>query len=105
MSLARAYERRHQEAVQTTLPATLASPWPKPTSSSGSTTGAALGLALPLAVKPYSALRPRFRRLSSEEMAGKRGYDECYFCTETFGPDHKCLSKGIFLLELKVAWT
>ncbi|WVZ76347.1 LOW QUALITY PROTEIN: hypothetical protein U9M48_024329 [Paspalum notatum var. saurae] len=33
-------------------------------------------------------------------MAEKRRKGECYFCTEQFGPDHKCATKGVFLLEL-----
>jgi hypothetical protein len=44
--------------------------------------------------------RPRFRRLSPDEMADKRRKGECYFCPENFSLDHKCAMKGVFLMEL-----
>jgi hypothetical protein len=34
-------------------------------------------------------------------MADKRKKGECYFCTEKFSLDHKCASKGVFLMELE----
>jgi hypothetical protein len=34
-------------------------------------------------------------------MAGKRKKGECYFCIEKFSLDHKCASKGVFLMELE----
>jgi hypothetical protein len=30
----------------------------------------------------------------------KRANGECYRCTEKFTPDHKCASKGVFLIEM-----
>jgi hypothetical protein len=42
----------------------------------------------------------RFRRLSLEELVTKRANGECYRCMEKFTPDHKCVSKGVFLLEM-----
>jgi hypothetical protein len=42
-----------------------------------------------------------FRRLSPEEMADKRKKGECYFCLEKFSLEHKCASKGVFLMELE----
>jgi hypothetical protein len=44
--------------------------------------------------------RPRFRRLSPDEMVDKRRKGECYFCPEIFSLDHKCAMKGVFLMEL-----
>jgi hypothetical protein len=44
--------------------------------------------------------RPRFKRLSSEELAAKRASGECYHCTEKYTSDHICANKGVFLLEL-----
>jgi hypothetical protein len=34
-------------------------------------------------------------------MADKRKKGKCYFCTEKFSLDHKCASKGVFLMELE----
>jgi hypothetical protein len=34
-------------------------------------------------------------------MADKRKKGECYFCPEKFSPEHKCTSKGFFLMELE----
>jgi hypothetical protein len=34
-------------------------------------------------------------------MVDKRKKGECYFCTEKFSLDHKCASKGGFLMELE----
>jgi DNA-directed RNA polymerase subunit N (RpoN/RPB10) len=33
--------------------------------------------------------------------ANKRKKGECYFCLEKFSLDHKCASKGVFLMELE----
>jgi hypothetical protein len=44
--------------------------------------------------------RPRFKRLTAEEMAARRAKGECYNCSEKYSPDHKCGSKGVFLIEL-----
>jgi hypothetical protein len=33
-------------------------------------------------------------------MAEKRKKRECYFCPENFTQDHKCVMKGVFLMEL-----
>jgi predicted aspartyl protease len=35
-----------------------------------------------------------------KELAVKRVNDECYHCIEKFMPNHKCMSKDMFLLEL-----
>jgi hypothetical protein len=34
-------------------------------------------------------------------MADKRKKGECYFCPKKFSPEHKCTSKGFFLMELE----
>jgi hypothetical protein len=44
--------------------------------------------------------KPRFRRLIAEELAAKRANNECYYCPKKFSLDHKCTTKGVFLLEL-----
>jgi hypothetical protein len=44
--------------------------------------------------------RPRFRRLSPEELVAKRANGECYYYTEKFSNDHKCKTKSVFLLEM-----
>jgi len=38
--------------------------------------------------------RPRFRRLTPEEIADKRANGQCYFCPEKFSRDHKCAARG-----------
>ncbi|WVZ94190.1 hypothetical protein U9M48_040114 [Paspalum notatum var. saurae] len=93
MSLARAYERRLREAD------------PAPTATAARPMARAKGtlpvppLAGPSNPKADGGSRPKFRRLSPEELAEKRRKGECFFCSEQFGPEHKCISKGIFLLE------
>jgi hypothetical protein len=49
---------------------------------------------------PARSLRSRFHRLSPEEMAEKWKKGECYFCLEKYSQDHKCVMKGVFLMEL-----
>lgn len=44
--------------------------------------------------------KPRFRRLSLEEIAEKRAIRQCYFCPEKFSKDHNCATKGVFFLSL-----
>jgi hypothetical protein len=51
--------------------------------------------------KVAAAPRPRFKRLSPEELAAKRAKGECYHCTEKYSLDHKCAARGVFLLELE----
>jgi hypothetical protein len=44
--------------------------------------------------------RPWFKRRTTEELAAKQACGECYHCPEKYTADHKCASKGVFLLEL-----
>lgn len=83
INLARAYERRMALAVSTHSTA-------RP---------AARGVSTPIK-SVVGNQRPRFKRLSSEELAAKRASGECYHCTEKYTVDHKCANKGVFLLEL-----
>jgi hypothetical protein len=82
MHLARAYERRltmsKMGAKQTTSTA-------KSIASSATVT---------------SASWPLFRHRSPEELVAMCANGECYRCTKKFTPDHKCASKGVFLLEM-----
>jgi hypothetical protein len=50
---------------------------------------------------PAPSTRSHFHRLTPEEMADKRKKGECYFYMEKFSLDHKCASKGGFLMELE----
>jgi len=96
MSLARAYERRGLEAAAVGVARTTA----RTRTPSGPGHHV---LALPApggATKPDEPPRPRFRRLSPEEIAEKRASGQCYFCPEKFTKDHKCAAKGVFLLEI-----
>jgi hypothetical protein len=81
MSLARAYERR-AEAVSV-LKTAAASRIPG------------------LGAKTMTPPRPRFKRLTPAELAAKRASGECYHCPEKYSADHKCSSKGVFLLEME----
>jgi hypothetical protein len=89
MSLARAYERRENEAT-------------KERASKGGRAGPIQQkpMAPALAQKTVPNPRSRFRRLSAEELAAKRARGECYNCTEKYTADHKCAVKGVFFLEL-----
>jgi hypothetical protein len=86
MRLAQAYERRLSLVISDATKATS-----KPFKSASSTSSSAVASSTP---------RSCFRRLSQEELAVKRENGECYHCTEKFMPDHKCKSKGVFLLEM-----
>ncbi|CAL4917571.1 unnamed protein product [Urochloa decumbens] len=87
MSLARAYELRSKEAARAINPYTTRSK-PRPSSPSSSAPA-----------KPDEPPRPRFRRLSPEEIVEKRASGQCYFCLEKFTPEHKCAAwGGVFCL-------
>jgi hypothetical protein len=47
-----------------------------------------------------TANKPRFKRLSPEELATKRANKECYHCPEKYSADHMCTTKGVFLIQL-----
>lgn len=83
MSLARAYERRLEVVVGGRGTAGRLTDRPKPMGSSTATTP-----------------KPRFRRLTPRELAAKRASGECYHCVEKYTPNHKCVGKGVFLVEL-----
>ncbi|WVZ58543.1 LOW QUALITY PROTEIN: hypothetical protein U9M48_008809, partial [Paspalum notatum var. saurae] len=100
MSLARAYERRNLAADSTSGAATRAQPKPRPHLPPVATLPAAAATSQPGVPRLEAPPRQRFRRLSPEEVADKRRKGECYFCSEKFSPDHKCASKGVFLLQL-----
>jgi hypothetical protein len=90
MHLARVYERRLMHTGNSTGQSTAALEVPsKP---------AAPTMARPAAT---TTNRPRFRRLSPDELAAKRASGECYHCKEKYSPEHKCSGRGIFLLELE----
>jgi hypothetical protein len=87
MSLTRAYERRIATAkTGTKSTASVASKTTTSSAASSATTA--------------STPRPRFRRLSPEELAAKRANNKCYYYPEKFTNDHRCKAKGVFLLEL-----
>jgi hypothetical protein len=92
MSLARAYERR------TVLPTDAA--LSKPSHSNPRSSTAATTVVTVIPPKSVAPAKPRFKRLTMEEMAAKRANGECYYCPEKYTGDHKCPVKGVFLLEL-----
>jgi hypothetical protein len=99
MSLAQAFERRGNMAPTTTVVSSYPAPWSRvPAASTALVTPLASAQSLAPSTR---STRSRFRRLSPEEMADKRKKGECYFCSEKFTPDHKCATKGIFLMELE----
>jgi hypothetical protein len=83
MSLARAYERKEENV------AALRDKPGHRTPSSIKGTGSVLGPGL---------LLPIAREI--EEFAAKRANGECYHCNEKYYADHKCIAKGVFLLEM-----
>jgi hypothetical protein len=90
MSLARAYERR--DAL---VPGAKGTPYKgssRVTMAAGSTGTAPQ--------KSTTTNKPRFKRLSPEELATKRANGECYHCPEKYSVDHKCNTKGVFLIQL-----
>jgi hypothetical protein len=86
MNLARAYERR----ISVSTPDTIKG-GPKTSKSAPAATSS---------VAVSSTPRPRFRRLSPEELAAKQANGECYRCPEKYVKGHRCSSKGVFLLEM-----
>lgn len=88
MSLARAYGRRMMVTV-------------KNGPGRGNNRNPPMTTAPPSGQKQPNQIKPRFKRLSAEELAAKRVNGECYHCTEKYSADHKCTSKGVFLLELE----
>ena len=86
MNLTRAYERRDTE-VNNALRGMYRAPTTKTDAS-------------PAQQRPTMVTRPRFKRLTAEEMAAKRANGECYHCAEKYTADHKCNARGVFLIEL-----
>lgn len=72
------------------LPLPLAEPQPPPISSTIAPTRS-------LVPSSPAAPRPRYRRLSPEEIADRHEKGLCYNCDEKFGPNHHCKA-GFFLL-------
>jgi len=95
MSLARD-EKRSAEAARAVIPAASRTA-PRPRHTAPTTQASA---SAPAATERPDDQRPRFRRLSPDEIAEKRLNGQCYFCPEKFTRDHKCARKGVFLLEL-----
>jgi len=92
MSLARAYERRTSSSFQAPKSAFRSKQLAAPSASAAST---------PTSELPKTeTAKPRFRRLSPEEIAENRANGQCYFCPEKFSKDHKCATKGVFLLAM-----
>jgi hypothetical protein len=91
MNLARAYERRVTPVATKGKSSGSASPL----ITGGQKTGTGMTV-----LKSANTNKPRFKRLTTEELAAKRANGECYRCTEKYSADHQCSSKGVFLLEL-----
>jgi hypothetical protein len=91
MNLARAYERRVTPVATKGKSSGSASPL----ITSGPKTGTCMTVP-----KSANTNKPRFKRLTTEELATKRANGECYRCTKKYSADHQCSSKGVFLLEL-----
>jgi hypothetical protein len=92
MSLARAYERRMALPTGTALS--------KPFRSNTRSSTDATTVVTLIPSKPVVPAKPRFKRLTMEEMAAKHANGECYYCLTKYAADHKCPVKGVFLLEL-----
>jgi hypothetical protein len=106
MSLARAFEHRASVVTPTTIacyqsrsrvPGVVSST--VPTLASAETTSPDPAASITTS-SPVAMTRSCFHRLSPEEMVDKRKKDKCYLCPEKFSLDHKCASKGVFLMEI-----
>jgi hypothetical protein len=104
MSLARAYEQRRLEAstVNSSAP-------PKSTTHHASVSFSTVGTPAASSATGATAAATdgktegpchRFRRLSPAEIQEKRQNEQCYFCPEPYSKDHKCATRGVFLMEL-----
>jgi hypothetical protein len=105
MSLAQAFEHRASittPTATTRYPPRLRQTYAGTTASAAPATSSTTPVpaASGSASSPAATTRSRFCRLSPDEMADKRKKGGCYFCPEKFSLDHKCASKGIFLMEL-----
>jgi hypothetical protein len=91
-----------EPAAPTDLHATMRLAWAYERHLTTSKTGArqAMSIAKSTASSVASTLRLCFCRLSPKELATKRANSECYRSTEKFMPNHKSVSKGVFLLEM-----
>jgi hypothetical protein len=86
MSLARAYERRD-----------VIVPSAKGTPSKGSShVTMSAGSTGTTPQKSTTTNKPRFKRLSPEELATKRANGECYHYPKKYSIDHKCNTQGVF---------
>jgi hypothetical protein len=56
--------------------------------------------AAPAPQMSMTANKPRFKRLSPEELKAKHANGECYHCPEKYSADHKCITKGVLLIQL-----
>jgi hypothetical protein len=108
MSLAHAFERRANivnQAPVSRFPSRSRQTTAGPAASAAASTAPGSLTRAPAASgstsSPAPSVRSRFRQLTPEEMADKRKKGKCYFCTKKLSLDHKCSSKGFFLMELE----
>jgi hypothetical protein len=78
MSLACAYERKEENVA------------PLRDKPGHRTLSSLKGIGSLLGARPVAPNRPRFKRLTPEELAVKRANGECYHCNEKYSTDHKC---------------
>jgi hypothetical protein len=88
MSVARAYERKKENVAAAR------------DRSGHRQSSLVKGVGSGLGARPATPSRPRFKRITPEELALKRANGECYHYPEKYSANHKCTSKGVFLLEM-----
>ncbi|KAG2599212.1 hypothetical protein PVAP13_5KG463014 [Panicum virgatum] len=94
MSLAWAFEKRAAEAARA-----VSATAPRPGTRQRPPAPSQPATAPP--AEKQDEQRPRFRRLSPEEIAEKRANGQCYFCPKKFTKEHRCARKDVFLMELE----
>lgn len=98
MSLAWAYERRHQAADSATLAG--GSPWPRNPANQAHTTRSGVLIGCSDLDSSHQGHAPTFPAAVTGRDGREAPQGECYFCSEKFSPDHKCAPKGVYLPEL-----
>ena len=94
MSFARAFEKRAADAA-----GAVSSTTPRPGTRQRPPAPSQPATAPP--AEKQDEQRPRFRRLSPEEITEKCANGQCYFCPKKFTKEHRCARKDVFLMELE----
>ncbi|MCH81666.1 hypothetical protein A2U01_0002457 [Trifolium medium] len=73
-------------------------PWTKPSSSTNKTLNESSGTPASPPLLPTPPSKPRFRQLTSTEMAERREQGLCFNCDERFSRNHRCKARFLLLI-------